>query len=140
MSIFSHTNDSRHNQPVAATKHWSLIPEVVMVMALAWFCFDLAFRLDGYQESFWMVDLDMLSILALIVGAGVLAVRHHAQSAEQLADEYHRQISSNSKPPQFRVSDGGMGLPANKSQSDKRKVKETTAYFDGGTFPARKHR
>jgi hypothetical protein len=133
----SHTSDSRHNQHMAV-KSWSLIPEVVMVLALAWFSFDLAFRLDGYQETHWMVDLDMLAILVLIVGAGFLALRHHAQSAERMADEFERQKTTHLQSQQFHVSDGGMGLPTQKFPRDKHAAKKPAPYFDGGTFPKSK--
>ncbi|MGD8938590.1 MAG: hypothetical protein PVJ72_04370 [Gammaproteobacteria bacterium] len=135
----SQTNDSRHNQHLAV-KHWSLIPEIVMVLALAWFSFDLAFRLDGYQEARWMFDLDMLAVLVLIVGAGFLALRYHAQSAERMADEFEGHKNSNPRSQQFHVSDGGMGLPTQKPESDKVGAKKPGAYFDGGTFPSHKRR
>ena len=129
MSFFSHTHDSQHNQSMVF-KRWSLIPEVVLALALGWFCFDLAFRLDGYQETYWMIDLDMLAVVVLIVGAGLLALMHHAQNAERKADEYPRQENH---IPQFPVSDGGMGFPTKKAPNQQA-TKKPVESFDGGDF------
>jgi len=124
----SYANASQHYQS-SAIKPWSLIPEIVMVVAMAWFSFDLAFRFGGYQESYWMIDVDMVALIALIVGVGILAVRYNLQSVEHRANE-HQPIQT----AQYRVSDGGMNLLAHHSKPNTQRVKEPSA-FDGGTFP-----
>ena len=135
MSIFPRTNASRQHQS-AVKKHWPLIPEVVLVLALAWSCFDLAFRLDGFQETYWMIDLDVVAIVVLILGGGLLALFHHAQRADQKAAEYSRPGVFDSISPQFPVSDGGVELPKKDSQANRRTTSDPALSFDGGSFRA----
>jgi len=139
MFIFPRTNASRQQQS-AVKKHWPLIPEVVLVLALAWSCFDLAFRLDGFQETYWMIDLDVVAIVVLILGGGLLALFHHAQSADQKAHEYSRRDIFDSKPLRFPVSDGGVELPKKDIQATQQAASDPALSFDGGSFPVLKSR
>jgi general stress protein CsbA len=137
MPNFSHSNNPRQNHQ-SAVKHQSIIPGTVTALALAWFAIDLGFRLGGYKETYWMVDLDVVAVLVLIIGVVFLALKTRTQKAERTAAEYERLRRQNPRASRLPVSDGGNGLPTQPYDSDDDEVIKPGAYFDGGTFPTHK--
>jgi uncharacterized membrane protein len=139
MSIFPHTNHARHTHH-PATENRSLFAGVVTAIALAWFAIDLAMRLKGYPEPYWMADLDILAVLVLVVGAAILALRVHAQKADQAAAKYEQQRRHHPQSLRFHVSDGGIGLPPQDSRQNTSTANKTAPTFDGGAFPTTKQK
>jgi hypothetical protein len=111
---------------------------VLAAVAVACFAVDLTFRLEGYPEAPWLVDLETIAFLALFAGGVALAMRVRVEKAERNAAEYKR--NNRLQKGHLRVTDGGTGLPTKRSQARAGKANKRTPFLDGGTFHSRRWR